>query len=79
MPHAGSAIVHDFGNTITKDSDKASLFVTGPAKTGNVGTNYIASLYRSYLSGGTEYLYFFTCIIKLIKFVLDAQNCIAIV
>ena len=29
-------------------------FVTGPAKIGHVGTNYIPSLYRSYLSTETE-------------------------
>ena len=52
--------------------------VTGPAETGHVGTNYTMSLYRSYLSAGTEYLYFVTCIIKPIKFLLDAQNYIAI-
>ena len=53
--------------------------MTGPAKTGHVGTNYTTSLYRSYLSAGTAYLYLVTCIIKPIKFLLDAQNYIAIV
>ena len=52
--------------------------MTGPAITGHVGTNYTASLYRSYLSTGTEYLYFVTCIIEPIKFLLDDQNCIVI-
>ena len=55
-----------------------AINVTGPAKTGHVGTNYTMSLYRSYLSAGTEYLNFVTCIIKPIQFSLDAQNCIAI-
>ena len=30
--------------------------MTGPAKTGHVGTNYTPSLYRSYLSAGKVYL-----------------------
>ena len=53
-------------------------YMTGPVKTGHMGTNYTTSLYRSYFSVGTQYLYFVTCIIKPIKFLLDAQNYIAI-
>jgi len=37
--------------------------VTGPAKTGRVGTNYTLSLTRSFLSTGTEYLYSVTCLV----------------
>ena len=67
-------------NTELKYSLKivASQYVTRPAKTGHVGTNYILSHYRSYLSTGTEYLYSVTYIIQPIKILLDAQNCIAI-
>ena len=36
--------------------------MTGPAKTGHVGANYIPSLYRSYLGTGTEYLHSVTTI-----------------
>ena len=54
------------------------VYVTGPAKTGHVGTNYTPSLYRSYLSIGTEYLHSVTCILKPIKCLLRAENCIAI-
>ena len=49
------------------------LFVTGPAKTGHVGTNYTMSLYRSYLSTGTEYFDSVTCIIRPNKCVLSAE------
>ena len=53
-------------------------FVTGPAITGHVGTNYTLSLYRSYLSTETGYLHSVTCIIKPIRCVLSAEKCIAI-
>ena len=49
--------------------------MTGPAKTGHVGTNYTQSHYRSYHSIATEYLNSVTCIIKPIKCVLRAENC----
>ena len=54
------------------------LYVTGPAKTGHVGTNYTLSLYRTYLSIGTEYLHSVTCILKSITCLLRAVNCIDI-
>ena len=53
-------------------------YVTGPAKTGHVGTNYTPLLYRSYLSTGTVYFHSVTCIMMPIKFVLRAENCSAI-
>ena len=40
-----------------------SLYVTGPAKTGHVGTNYTPSHNRSYLSIGIKYFHSVTCII----------------
>ena len=52
--------------------------VTGPAKTGHLGTNYTPSLYRSYLSTETEYLHSVTCIIQPIKFERSAKSFIAI-
>ena len=54
--------------------DKRGAYVTGPAKTGHVGTNYTPSLYRSYLSSKMEYLHSVTCIIKPIKYLLRAKN-----
>ena len=54
------------------------MYVTGPAKTGHVGTNYTLSLYRSYLSTGTEYLHSITCIIRPIKCLPGAENCTVI-
>ena len=52
--------------------------VTGPAKTGHVGTNYTLSHYRSYFSAGTEHLHSVTCIIKPITCSLKAKKFIAI-
>ena len=55
------------------------IFVTGPAKTGHVGTNYTLFLYRSYLSTVTEYFHSVTCIIIIPnKFVLSTEHIIAI-
>ena len=51
---------------------------TGPAKIGHVGTNYTPLLYRSYLRTGTEYLHSVTCIVKPVKCLPRAENCIAI-
>ena len=42
-----------------------SVFVTGLAKTGHVGTNNTLSHNGSYLSTGTEYLHSITCIINI--------------
>ena len=53
-------------------------FVTGPAKTGHVGTNYTLSHYRSYLSTGTEYFHSVTCTMKPLKCLLSDKNFIAI-
>ena len=53
-------------------------FVTGPAKTGHVGTNYTPSLYRSYLSTGIVYLHSVTFIMMPGKCLLRAENCNAI-
>ena len=39
-------------------SGGGGVYVTRPAKTGHVGTNYTPPLYKSYLSTGTEYLQF---------------------
>jgi len=33
-----------------------------PAKTGHLHTNYTPTLYRSFLSAGTKYLYSVTCL-----------------
>ena len=49
-------------------------YVTGPAKTGHVGTNYTLLHYRSYLSIRTDYLHSVTCIIVPIKWLLRAEN-----
>ena len=54
-----------------------TLYVTRPAKTGHVGTNYTLSLYKSYLSTGIEHFCFVTYIIMPNKFVLSAENFIA--
>ena len=53
-------------------------YVTGPAKTGHVGTNYTPSLYRSYLSPGIVFLHSVTYIMMSIKYLLRAENCNAI-
>ena len=53
-------------------------FVTGPAKRGHVGTNYIPSHYKSYLSSGIKYLHSVTCIIKPIRCLISDENCMAI-
>ena len=45
-------------------------YVTGPAKTGHVGTNYTPSLYRSYLSIGKVYFQSVTRIMMPIKCLL---------
>ena len=55
-----------------------SSYVTGPAKTGHVGTNYTPSLYRSYLSAGIVYLYSVKCIMMPVKCLLGAETCNAI-
>ena len=55
-----------------------SVNVTGPAKTGHVGTNYTPSLYRSYLSTGIVYLHSVTFIMMPGKCLLRAENCNAI-
>ena len=52
--------------------------VTEPAKTGHVGTNYIPSLYRSYLSIGKVYFHSVTCVMMPIKCLLRTENCSAI-
>ena len=54
------------------------LYVTGPAKTGHVGTNYTPSLYRSYLSTGIVYLHSVTYIMMPGKCLLRAETCNAI-
>ena len=72
---------YDYMHTASKERIGAvcqKLYVTGPAKAGHVGTNYIPSLYRSYLSTGTEYLNSVICIKKPIKCLLHAKNCTAI-
>ena len=51
------------------------IYVTGPAKTGHVGTNYTSSLYRSYRSTGIVFLHSVTCIMMPIKCLLRAENC----
>jgi len=48
-------------------------FVTGPAKTGDVGTNYILSHNRSSLRTAKEYLCSVTCTIKPIKYLIRMQ------
>ena len=52
--------------------------MTGPAKTGHVGTNYTPSHYRLYFSVETEYLHSVTCIIKPNKCLLRTETFIAI-
>ena len=49
--------------------------VTGPAKTGHVGTNYTPLLYWSYLITGKVYFHSVTCIIMPMKCLLSAENC----
>ena len=51
------------------------IYVTRPAKTGHVGTNYTPSLYRSYLSIGNVYFHSVTCIMMPSKCLLSAENC----
>ena len=53
-------------------------YVTGPAKTGHVGTNYTTSLYRSYLSIAKVYFHSVTCIMMPMKCLQKAENCNAI-
>ena len=55
-----------------------SVIVTGPAKTGHVGTNYTPSLYGSYLSTENVYFHSVACIMMPIKCLLQAENCNAI-
>ena len=55
-----------------------SLYVTGPANTGHVGTNYTPSLYRSYLSIGKAYFHSVIYIMMPMKCLLSAENCNAI-
>ena len=53
-------------------------YVTGPVKTGHMGTNYTPSHYWSYLSTGIEYLHSETCIVmSIIKCLLRVENFIA--
>jgi len=52
------------------------LYVTRPAKTGNVGTNYISSHNRPFLSTGTEY---FCSVTSQFKCVIRVGNFMAIV
>ena len=55
-------------NTVIVDNQSSN--VTGPAKTGHVGTNYTPSLYRSYLSTGKVYFHSITCIMMPMKCLL---------
>jgi len=55
-----------------------SSFVTGPAKTGHVGTNNTSSPLRSYLSTVAKYMRSVACTIKPNAFLLSVQNFIAI-
>jgi len=50
------------------------LYVTGPAKTGHVGTNYTPSSKRPFLSNGTKYLFFVTYTIQPIKCGIKVVN-----
>ena len=52
----------------------ASRYVTGPAKTGHVGTNYTPSLFRSYCSARIVFVHSVTCIMMPIKYQLGAEN-----
>ena len=51
-----------------------NTIVTGPAKTGHVGTNYTPSLFTSYLSTGIVFLHSVTCIMMPIKCALRAET-----
>ena len=51
------------------------LIVTGPAKTGHVGTKYTPSFYKSYLSTEEVYFHSVTCIMMPIKRLLKAEIC----
>ena len=61
-----------------KGKNIVGSYVTGPAKTGHVGTNYTQSLYRSYLSIGNVYFHSVTCIMMPIKCILRDEICKAI-
>ena len=54
------------------------IYVTGLAKTGHVGTNYTLSLWRSYLSTGTQHFHSVTSIIMPNTFAVSAESFIAI-
>ena len=71
--------LHDCVRFLQNCSHVVAYNVTGPAKTGHMGTNYTLSHNRSYHSTETEYLHFVTCIINPVKCLLRAEICIAIV
>ena len=52
--------------------------MTGPAIIGHVGTNYIASHYKLYLSTRIEYLHSVTCIILPIECLVCDEKFMAI-
>jgi len=60
------------------DLRSTGTVVTGPANTGHVGTNYTLSPKRSYLNTETKYFCPVTCIIMPNKFILSADQFIAI-
>ena len=47
--------------------------MTGPAKIGNVGTNYTLPHNISYLNTGIEYFHSVTCILKPTKCLISAE------
>ena len=49
------------------DSSVELVYVTGPAKIGHVGTNYIPLQNTSYLRTGIEYFHSAICIVKPTK------------
>jgi len=59
----------------TSHSLNSIIYVTGPVKTGHVGTNYTPSLNRPFLK---EYLCSVTCTIHLIKYEIKVANFMAI-
>ena len=55
----------------------SSVYVTGPAKIGLVGTNYTLPHNISYLSIGIEHIYSVTYIVKLSMWLISAENFMA--
>ena len=62
----------------TRGSYLKFIYVIRYAKMGHVGTKYTTSHNRPYLSNGIEYLHSVTIAIIPIKYVINAENIMAI-